>query len=152
MALDKISFKIISGQIELGGESDHIVGIFINGRELLDIVAELENAHLKGGYMEYIHQTAKELYGNLVPDDDELKEWQEEYGTEILCCTCGIIEDSSPTVFIEKDEQYVYWKALGHNQIDTEHYYFPLNYVFDRKQYEQALEELKKFAEDKSVY
>lgn len=149
---DKLSFKIIAGQIELGGTSDHIVGVFINDSELLDIVADLENENLKNGYMGYIHQTASELYSNLIPDNDELKEWQEEYGTEILCCVCGTVGCGSPTVFIEKDERYVFWKALGHNQIDKEDYYFSLNYVFDRKQYEQALEELKKFAEDKSVY
>ena len=154
MALDKLSFKIIDGEIAVGVTPCFrgVVGIFINERELLDIVADLENANWENGYMEYIHQTAKELYNNLVPDDNEFIEWQEEYGTEILCCTCGFIEDGSPTVFVEKDEQHVYWKALGHNQIDKEHYYFPLQYVFDRKQYEQALEELKKFAEDKNIY
>lgn len=150
---DQISFKIIDGQIAVGEVSKYIgvVGIFINDRELLDIVADLENENLKGGAMDYIYQTANELYNNLVPDD-ELKDWQKKYGVEILCCTCGTIECSSPTVFIEKDEHYVYWKTLGHNQIDKEYYCFSLNYIFDRKQYEQALGELKKFAEDKSVY
>lgn len=150
---DKISFKIIDGQIAVGETPKYrgVVGIFINDRELLDIVADLENENLKGGAMDYIHQTAKELFSNLVPND-KLKDWQNENGVEILCCTCGIVEDGSPTVFIEKDERYVYWKALGHNQMNTKHYHFPLNYVFDRKQYEQALEELKIFAEDKSVY
>ncbi len=104
----------------------------------------MENAHCKNGAMDYIHQTATELYCNLVPYDKEQKEWQEENGAEVLSCTCGIAEDGSPTVFIEKDERYVYWKALGHNQIDKEEYCFPLNYVFDRKQYEQALEELNR--------
>lgn len=147
---DKISFKIIDGEIAVGEIPKYkgVVGIFINNRELLEIVADLENENLKGGAMDYIHQTANELYGNLVPDDKH-KDWQEKYGVEILCCTCGVIECSSPTVFIEKDERTIYWKALGHNQMD---YYFPLNYVFERKQYEQALEELKKFAEDKSIY
>ena len=46
----------------------------------------------------------------------------------------------------------MYWKALGHNQMDKEQYYFPLNYVFDRKEYAQALEELKKFVADESIY
>ena len=150
---DKLSFKIIDGEIAVGELPNYrgVVGIFINDRELLDIVAELEDEKLKGGAMDYIYQTAKELYSNLV-SDDELKDWQEKNGVEILCCTCGFIECGSPTVFIEKDERYVYWKALGHNQISKENYYFPLNFVFDRKQYEQALEELKKYAEDKSVY
>ena len=151
---DKISFKIIDGKVGATLINDYrgVVGIFINDRELLDIVAELENTNWEYGAREYIHQMAKYLYSNLVPDDDELIEWQEEYGTEILCCTCGIIECGSPTVFIEKDDEYIYWRALGHNQIEKEYYYFPLNYVFDMEQYEQALTELKKFAEDKSVY
>ena len=150
---DKVTFKIIDGEIAIGEVPKYkgVVGIFVNNREILNIVADLENEKLKGGAMDYIHQTAKELYSNLVPDD-ELKDWQEENGTEILCCTCGEIQCSSPTVFIEKDERYVYWKALGHNQIEKEDYYFPLNYIFERKQYEQALEELKKFSEDKSIY
>lgn len=149
--LDKISFKIIDGEIAVGVTPCFrgVVGIFINDRELLDIVADLENEKLKDGAEDYIHQTAKELYNNLVPKDDEEKEWNEYHGTEILCCTCGEIGCGSPTVFIEKDERYVFWKALGHNQID---YHIPLKYVFDRKQYEQALEELKKFAEDRSIY
>lgn len=147
--LDKLSFKVIDGQLPPGEMPKRVVGIFINERELLDIVADLENENLKDGHMEYIHQTATELYTNLVPVDDEQREWQEEHGVEILSCTCGIIEDGSPAVFIEKDERYVFWKALGHNQID---YHIPLKYVFDRKQYEQALEELKKFAEDRSIY
>ncbi len=148
---DKISFQIIDGEIAVGETPKYrgVVGIFINDRKLLDIVTDLENENLKGGAMDYIYQTAKELYSNLVPDDAELKDWQEKNSVEILCCTCGVIECSSPTVFIEEDEQYVYWKALGHNQLE---YNYPLNYVFDRKQYEQALEELKKFAEDKSIY
>ena len=148
---DKISFKIIDGQIAVGETPKYrgVVGIFINDRELLDIVTDLENENLKGGAMDYIYQSAKELYSNLVPDDEEHKDWQEKYGIEILCCTCGIVECSSPTVFIEKDERNVYWNALGHNQID---YHIPLKYVFDRKQYEKALEELKRFAKDKSIY
>ena len=111
----------------------------------MDIVADLENEKVKEA-MDYIHQTAKELYHNLT---DDITDWQEENGVEILCCTCGVVECSSPTVFIEKDERYVFWKSLGHNQID---YHIPLKYVFDRKQYEQTLEELKKFVEDKSIY
>ncbi|MDE6586696.1 MAG: hypothetical protein K2K80_08465 [Clostridia bacterium] len=148
---DKISFKIIDGQIPDYVITNFIgvVGVFINDREILDIVADIENENLEGGAWEYIHQMAKDLYSNLLPDDEELKEWQDENGAEILCCTCGEIMCGSPTVFIEQDEKYVYWKALGHNQLD---YYYPLNYVFDRKQYEQALEELKKFSEDKSIY
>ena len=144
---DKISFKIIDGQIAVGEVPKYrgVVGIFINDRELLDIVAEFEKEKYKEPE-DYIHQMADELYSNLTT---EITDWQKQNGVEILCCTCGIIECSSPTVFIEKDEQYVYWKALGHNQLD---YNFPLNYVFDRKQYEQALEELKKFAEDKNIY
>ena len=154
MTTDKLSFKIIDGKIAayLVNQYQGVVGIFINDRELLDIVADLENEHWKNGAMSYIHQTAKELYNNLVPNDNELIEWQEEYGTEILCCTCGEIGCGSPTVFIEKDDHFIYWKALGHNQIDKEDYYFPLNYGFDKKQYEQALEELKRFSEDKSIY
>lgn len=150
VAPDKISFKIIDGEIAVGEIPKYagVVGIFINDRELLDIVAELEDKNLKGGAMDYIHQTAKELYYNLVPDNG-LTAWQNKNGAEILSCTCGIIKDGSPTVFIEKDEQYVYWKAFGHNQIN---YRIPFNYVFDKKQYEQALEELKKFAKDKNIY
>ena len=154
MALDKLSFKIIDGEIAVGELPvyEGIVGIFINDRELLDIVADLENEHLEGGYTGYIHQRAYQLYGNLVPEADVVKEWQEENGTEILCCSCGEIVCASPTVFIEKDEQHVYWKNMGHNYMAREHYFFALNYVFDRKQYEQALEELKRLAEDKNIY
>ncbi len=144
---EKISFKIIDGQIAVGEVLNYrgVVGIFINDCELLDIVADLEKEKWEEP-MDYIHQKAKELYNNLTHD---ITDWQKKNGVEILCCTCGVVECSSPTVFIEKDEHYVYWKALGHNQID---YHIPLKYVFDRKQYEQALEELKKFAEDKSIY
>lgn len=151
--LDKLTFKRIDGEIAVGVTPKYrgVVGIYINGRELLDLVNELEKGKWKSGARDYIHQTAAELYGNLVPNDD-LKDWQKENGTEILSCTCGIIEDSSPTVFIDTDERFVYWKALGHNQMDKEQYYFPLNYVFDRKEYAQALEELKKFVADESIY
>ncbi len=152
VAQDKMSFKIIDGEIAPGETPDYlgVVGIFINEREILDIVSDLENEKFEDGEMEYIHQTAYQLYNNLGADN--ITDWQKKYGIEILSCTCGYIEDGSPTVFIEKDEKYVYWRALGHNQLNKEHYYFPLNYVFDRKQYEQALEELKKFSEDKNIY
>lgn len=150
---DELTFKIIDGEIAAGETPKYrgVVGIFINGRELLDMVADLENEKWESGAMDYIHQTAAELYSNLVPDND-LKDWQKENGTEVLSCTCGIIEDSSPTVFIEKDERFVYWKALGHNQIEKNRYYFPLYYVFEREQYEQALIELMKFVADDSIY
>ncbi len=149
---DKLSFKIIDGDIAPGEIPRYrgVVGVFINDCEILDIVAGLENKNWENGAMRYIHQTANELYRNLA--SDKLSDWQEENGIEVLSCTCGIIEDSSPTVFIEKDESYVYWKALGHNQIDNEDYYYPLNYIFDKKQYEQALQELKEFAEDSNIY
>ena len=113
---EKISFKIIDGQIAVGEVLNYrgVVGIFINDCELLDIVADLEKEKWEEP-MDYIHQTAKELYNNLTHD---ITDWQKKNGVEILCCTCGVVECSSPTVFIEKDEHYVYWKALGHNQID----------------------------------
>ena len=101
MALDKLSFKIIDGEISVGELPvyEGVVGIFINDREILDIVADLENKNLKEGYLEYIHQKAYQLYDRLVPDVLE-KEWQKEHGTEILSCICGEIACSSPTVFI----------------------------------------------------
>ena len=61
---DVISFRLIDGQLP-PGESNHIgvVGIFVNDRELLDIVREIETEHIPTGPSEYIYQTAKELYG-----------------------------------------------------------------------------------------
>lgn len=148
---DKLSFKIIEGQIAPGETpKSGVVGIFINDRELLDIVADLESKKWKSGAFDYIHQTAKELHNHLATE--KFTDGNEEYGIAILSCTCGIIEDGSPTVFIEKDENYVYWKALGHNQIDKENYYFPLDYIFERKQYEEALNELKRFSDDEDIY
>lgn len=105
---DKISFRIIDGQIAVGEVPKYrgVVGVFINDRELLGIVTDLENENLKGGAKDYIFQTANELYSNLVPDD-EIKNWQKKNGVEILCCTCGVTECGSPTVFIEKDEKFI---------------------------------------------
>lgn len=39
--------------------------------------------------------------------DDEIKNWQKKNGVEILCCTCGVTECGSPTVFIEKNEKFI---------------------------------------------
>ena len=149
---DIISFRLINGQMP-PGESNHIgvVGIFINDREFLDIVREIESAHFSTGPNEYIYQTARELYLNLVPTD-RMEKRQREYGTEILSCTCGFILDGSPTVFIEKDSRYVYWKALGHNIYNKSEYYYRLDYVFDLSQYEEALKALNSFAQNKEVY
>ena len=75
MELDKLSFKIIDGQIAVGEIPKYrgVVGIFINDRELLDIVTDLENEKWQDGTMGYIHQTASELYTNLA--SNELTDW-----------------------------------------------------------------------------
>ncbi len=55
---EKISFKIIDGQIAVGEVLNYrgVVGIFINDCELLDIVADLEKEKWEEP-MDYIHQT-----------------------------------------------------------------------------------------------
>ncbi len=148
--MDVIKFKIIDEMARPEWDPNYtvkVVAIYINDELFMDtaIRLELEREDIDNTEERYSHQWPMELYKNFHPDE-ELAEWQKEYGVEIFACGgCGCVGCGSPTVFIEQDDEHVYWKSMGHNQYD---YNIPLNYVFDRKQYEAAMEELRQFAEE----
>ncbi len=141
---DKLEFKLID-PVETGeawaleyGSKSMGVEIYINGREIVSILKEIElpyatqegKPHLAG---DYGHNTPQHLYEMLT----------EAVEVELLCCGgCGDSGCWSVLVSVREEEDYVYWEHFEHNHRDWS---YPLSYCFDRQEYEQALEVLRGF-------
>lgn len=110
------------------------VAIFINGKEIVDIIHEVELSQWKQK-IDYIHQQPHELYKRL----ENVMQFEDE-SVEILCCICGTIECNSPVVHIRSDDDYVYWDKITHNQMQ---WVYNLTYKFNKKLYEIELEKLR---------
>ena len=137
---DKIKFVKINEQ-DATGRSFTAVSVFINGKELTDIIKNAEQQNDKKILSNYIHLTPSELYEGLssamMPGSETA-----ENGAEILCCACGCPECWSPVAHVTVDECYVYWTQITHNQMDFD---YKLSYRFNKTEYLYELEKLKHF-------
>ena len=137
---DKIKFVKINEQ-DATGRSFTAVSVFINGKELTDIIKDVEQQSDKKMLSNYIHLTPSELYEGLslamVPGSEPA-----ENGAEILCCICGCPECWSPVVHVTVDEHRVHWTQITHNQTDFD---YNLSYHFNKTEYLHELEKLKHF-------
>lgn len=138
--VDALEFRIINPKgIEAWADDCDIceaVEIYINGREIVELLKEIETPFaIDEGEIDlagaYGHLTPAELYSEL-NDADE---------SALLCCdSCGLIGCWSVLVSVEMDEKYVYWKEFEHNHRKWK---YNISYKFDRKEYEDALKQLK---------
>ena len=117
------------------------VAIFINNREIVDIINEAEIV-LWDEKSEYIHQLPSDLYIRL-KDAIESDEYNHE--AEILCCICGVIECWSPIVHISVDENYIYWDKFTHNHLEGT---YNLSFKFNKLSFMNEFEKLKKWAQE----
>ncbi len=129
-----------------------VAGIYINGRELGEIVKELErrtDPQAQG----YGHRKPRQLRDALTvycDPDERYRDWREylhRQGVELFCCLqCGLPECGSPTVRPRRVGSRVIW-TLGHNRPDKARDYEGLTFTFDAGQYREALEQLRSMAE-----
>lgn len=138
--VDVLNFKIINpkGKEDWADDCDisEAVEIYINGKEIVEILKEIETPFAKNENAidiagAYGHLTPRELYSEL----NDTKE------SALLCCDgCGFIGCWAVLVSVEMDEEYVYWKEFRHNHRKWE---YNISYKYDRREYEDALEQLK---------
>lgn len=134
--VDILNFEIINpkGIEDWADDCDvsEVVEIYINGREIIELLREIETPLAMGeGHIgiagAYGHLTPKQLYSELT----DLEE------CALLCCgDCGFIGCWSVLVNVEMDERYVYWKEFRNNHRDWE---YNISYKFDRLEYENVL-------------
>lgn len=120
--------------------------ILIDGRNLLDMIKEYElpfaqkegNQDIAGGYMGMAPQV---LFDEVSKEKDE--------ATIFICKSCGEWYCWPMFISIEKENNKVIWKNFRqfHRGPDSPASYwdfsaFPV-FVFDKRQYEEALERLK---------
>lgn len=139
---DNIEFRFINplGVEDWSKEISKVTQIFLNGKELVDILKEIEyqfaekegHPDLAGGYG---HLTPNELLSNLKYSKED-----PDYEAELLCCSdCGISGCWSILVHIKYDENYVYWNDFSHNHRDWK---YNLSFKFVKSQYEEQLKKL----------
>lgn len=120
-----------------------VIGIYINGTELVDILRPIEDALKEfgdecesGGYG---HLSASELYRELVSAAVP-ETFDSYYGAHLLCCkSCGECGCWSVLAKVEASEDTVVW-TLSHNHRDWD---YKLRYIFSRIEYDNAVKGLK---------
>lgn len=153
---DKLEFKLadpIEKKEEWAlefGSTQKVVEIYLNGRELVEILKEMETPYaLEEGHPSlagaYGHNYAKELYADLTEAMTE-GTYCHEKGAELLCCSgCGDRGCWSVLVMVKQDEDYVYWEQFRNNH---RKWNYNIAFCFVKKEYEAAMKQLKEFAED----
>ena len=143
---DHIHFERVSsegeGWLKWKPGEEFVVYIYINGKEIRDILKEQEMKYVDepehaGAYG---HMTAYELYLELaealIPGS-----YANEDGAYIVCCSdCGEAGSWSAPVTVEQDRNYIYWKRFEHDHRDWK---YDISYVFDRTEYMEELMSLK---------
>jgi hypothetical protein len=117
------------------------VDIFINGKNMLDIMSEIETPQaIKDGYFSRIGH-----YIPIAPEDllNELENCEEEE-TTILGCPCGAVDCDPVWVQIDVTEKEVTWHDFIaiHKEWD---YSFAPTYIFDIQQYNKEVEKLREY-------
>ena len=141
---DRIQLKIQqTGTLHLPwGNFDRAI-ILINGIDILDIVRKeeekisenQEDKYLIGAYH---HMCIEELYDNLL----EAEKSKGKEDAAVLCCTCDESRCAAIRTKVLKTDKNVFWQDV-HN--DWPHP-FKLSFVFERKEYENFMNQLKKLS------
>ena len=145
-SVDSIRFRLCRKKDPYGPEVHwEYVLIFINGEEILDLLKRRMSPSMLERYRGtagYAHNRFSWLYRGLTSAFTP-GTYAAECGFEILCCgACGEPGCSSPQVDFEITEESVVWN-LGWR------YGKPLRFRFDREQYLDALEDLRRQGERK---
>jgi hypothetical protein len=125
-----------------------VVEVYINDREMLDIIASIEKPYKEQEGLDdvedYGHVSASSLYGDLSAAMDKVG-YSYNHGVYLCCCRdCGEPGCWSVTCKVIEDEDYVYWTDFEHEHRDWE---YDLQYKFEKGQYYEALGKLKRMAD-----
>ena len=146
---DSLEFKIFDAKTAGEGwasETDNlppVAGIYINGKELVDILRPLEEK-LKAEDDEcdagnYGHLFAEELYEELTVASIS-GTFSNDYGASLLCCLdCGDFGCWSVLCHMVLSDTEVVW-TFTHNH---RKWNYGLEFTFTRNEYENALSSLK---------
>lgn len=152
--VDKLEFKLIDAKksneawAEDCEKSIFVVEIYINGKEIVSMLKEIEQPYcdtegaseIAGGYG---HNLPEDLYKNLSEAIIE-DTYSNKYGVTLLCCRdCGFSGCWSVILSVRQTKDYVYWENFRHNH--RENWKYNLSYKFDRTEYDKAMEQLKSF-------
>ena len=152
--INKLTFRLFD-PVKAGEEwavSDNypykVVGISIDGRELLDIIREIEYPYLK----EEDSLILDGDYGHLPPDRlyEDLREaaqpgtYYYKRGAELFCCgSCGEPGCWSVTCKVREECGVVLWYGFRHNHRDWD---YNLTFRFEKSAYEKAMRILQHMA------
>jgi hypothetical protein len=125
-----------------------VVEIYIDDREMMDIIAVIEKPYKEQEGMDnvddYGHVPASSLYGDLSTAMDK-GSYSYNHGVYLFCCRdCGEPGCWSVTCKVTEDEDYVYWTDFEQEHRDWE---YNLQYKFEKGQYYEALGKLKRMAD-----
>lgn len=151
---DKLEFKLINAKeaneawAEDYEKTFYVVEIYLNGKELVPILKEIEQPfcdkegtpEIAGGYG---HNLPEELYNDLTEAAKE-GAFSEDHEAALLCCDgCGFSGCWSVMVSVRQTEKYVYWENFRQNH--RADWQYNLSYRFDREEYNTAMAQMKSY-------
>ncbi len=131
-----------------GGSQFNVVEIYIDGREICDVIKPIEEAFIEKSETSsqfddtYGHLDPKNLYDNLSWAAKHDPYFENEDCLLLCCETCGEPECWSIAIKIKKDKNFIYWYDFEHNH---EGFEYGLSYIFEKNQYDSAMRKLRKF-------
>ena len=143
--MDKLSFKWKRVTYDADDEATMTGQIFINDKSLIDLVKQVELPMAAANNEEgiagaYAPLTLDDLHEELCADNgNEHKSKQ----VTLLGCTCGIVDCWPLKAKVEQSENLVIWYGFS-NPYRNWNYDNLGPFVFDKNQYEYALERLEK--------
>lgn len=152
--IDKLEFKLIDAKKSNEPWAEDcetpifVVEIYINGKEVVPILKEIEQPYcdaegtpeIAGGYG---HNLPEDLYKALSEAIIE-GTYSNKYGVELLCCRdCGFSGCWSAITHIRQTEDYIYWESFENNH--RKNWKYNLSYKFDKAEYDKAMKQLKSY-------
>ena len=141
--MDKLSFKWEKVKYEIDDKSTRTWQIFINGTSLVDMVKKAElpmatannEASIAGSYAPL---TLEDLYDEINVDMDGKNK-----KITLLGCPCGIVDCWPLQAHLEENENSIIWYGFSNPHRKWDYSKFG-PFVFDKKEYKNILEELKR--------
>jgi hypothetical protein len=146
--MDKIEFILFSDDNGIG------VDIFINGKNLLDIIRKWEEQLREYKISLFVDSWDKERFGKEIDQHRGIYpvgliyELETKKTPAVLGCTCGSIYCYPFLVRVLETEKTIIWSEskLNNYLSDYDSLLKPLNFEFDKKQYRKEIKKLKSVA------
>lgn len=129
-------------------KSCNVVEILIDGKDILDIIHEIEVPYMKEEGMEledaYGHLPPPKLYSYL-SEAMTPESFSYTYGAYICCCgDCGETGCWSVTIRVKEEDGYIIWYDFEHEHRDWK---YDLQFRFEKEQYLAAMNDLRAMSE-----